>query len=103
MHTVKNQFKKIALVFGFIVTVNLILIMLTQECGAKELILTWNANKESDLAGYAVYQRRDFPGPPYELIDDLLLTDLTDPDNPEVIITDLVYFRKYFFYCNRLR
>jgi hypothetical protein len=56
---------------------------------AAEVTLTGNANTESDLDGCSVYRSTGYKGPPYELIDDLSLDDLADPDNPEEILEQL--------------
>lgn len=64
---------------------------------AAEVTLLWNANDEADLAGYTVYQSTGSSGPPYEWIEDLYLNELSDPDNPEAIVTQLEDGEKYYF------
>lgn len=64
---------------------------------AAEVTLLWNANDEADLAGYSVYQSADSSGPPYDLIDDIALNELADPDNPEAIVTQLEDGKQYYF------
>ena len=56
---------------------------------AAEVTIAWNANTESDLDGYSVYRSTGLSGPPYELVDDLSLDELADPENPEVTLTQL--------------
>ena len=64
---------------------------------AAEIIFAWNANDEADLEGYSLYQSTDSSGPPYDLIDDIYLDELADPDNPEVTVTQLEDGKKYYF------
>ena len=64
---------------------------------AAEVTITWNANTESDLDGYSVYRNKGSSRLPYELIADLSLDDLSDPDSPEVTLTSLMEFWKYYF------
>lgn len=66
-------------------------------CEAQEVILSWRVSTAPDLQGYAVYQSRGSSGPPYELIDILPIEDLVDSNHPEVIISDLENFTKYYF------
>jgi hypothetical protein len=50
---------------------------------AYDVVLAWDPNAESDLAGYKIYSSEGSPGPPYDLIDTYSLDDI-DPDNPAV-------------------
>jgi hypothetical protein len=56
---------------------------------AAEVTLIWDAYDEADLAGYAVYQSTDSSGPLYDLVDKLFLDELSDPDKPEALVTQL--------------
>jgi hypothetical protein len=64
---------------------------------AAEVVLAWDANDEADLDGYTLYRSTDSSGPPYDLIDDIYLDELADPDNPEVTVTQLEDGEKYYF------
>ena len=67
----------------------LLSIMIGSNLYAKELTLAWDPNTEPDLDGYTVYYSKGSPGPPYDYAGDLPLSDLPDPDNPQVTLTDL--------------
>lgn len=75
----------------------LLVLMFISICEAEEVILSWEASTAPDLQGYAVYQTKGPSGSPYELIDLLPLEDLVDSNHPEVIISDLENFTKYYF------
>jgi len=64
---------------------------------AAEVALVWNPNSEPDLDGYAVYRSTGSAGPPFELIDDLALDEIADPDHPEVTLTQLQEDTDYHF------
>lgn len=71
---------------------------------AGDITLAWDANIESDLAGYFIYYRTDFMGPPdggtgAQEGDSpilILLEALTDPDYPEYTIHGLTDTDTYF-------
>ncbi len=82
----KNIFSQII----WLVSIVLISLVFTNFAAASEPIefmLAWDANDEADIDGYEVYYRT--PGSDYELIGDVYVDELEDPDNPMVIITDL--------------
>ncbi len=82
----KNIFSQII----WLVSIVLISLVFTNFAAASEPIefmLAWDANDEADIDGYEVYYRT--PGSDYELIGDVYVDELADPDNPMVIITDL--------------
>lgn len=62
-----------------------------------EVTFAWDANTEPDLGGYTLYKSTDSSGPPYDLIDDIFLDELADPDNPEITVTQLEDGVKYYF------
>jgi hypothetical protein len=55
--------------------------------GSVDFTLAWDANTEEDLDGYEVYIRT--PNSDYELIGDVYVDELADPDNPMVTVTNL--------------
>jgi hypothetical protein len=64
---------------------------------AAEVSVIWDPNSESDLDGYAVYRSVGSPGSPFELVDDLSLNEIADPDHPEVTLTQLQEDTDYHF------
>lgn len=71
----------------------LLLVLLSMVIGsnvcAQELTLAWDPNTEPDLDGYTVYYSKGSPGPPYDYAGDLPLSELADPENPKVTLTEL--------------
>jgi hypothetical protein len=63
---------------------------------AYDVVLGWDPNAESDLAGYKIYGSKGSPGPPYNLIDTHSLDDI-DSVNPAGQITDLDDSSEYYF------
>ncbi len=76
---------------------------------ADDITLKWAANTESDLAGYKIYYKKGFSGPPYDGVDidqgpspiSLTIDDpndpyYIDPNNPEFLLTDLDENDDYF-------
>ncbi len=76
---------------------------------ADDITLKWAPNTEPDLAGYKIYYKRGFSGPPYNGVDidqgtspiDLTIHDsddpyYVDPDNPEFLLTGLDENDDYF-------
>lgn len=69
----------------------------TNLVSAAQVTLAWDANTESDLAGYKIYYKTGSPGEPYNgtgadqgpapII--VPLDELMDPDNPEYTLTGL--------------
>jgi hypothetical protein len=90
--------KKILFLSALLLVINLLSHNYISIGIAAEITLLWDANDEDDLAGYAVYQSTDSPGPPYDLVDKLLLDELSDQDKPEALVTQLEDGKKYFFF-----
>ena len=78
----------------FIITVLFFFVAATAN--AYDVVLAWDPNAESDLAGYNIYVSEGSPGPPYDLIDTYSLDDI-DPDNPAGQISDLDDSAEYYF------
>jgi hypothetical protein len=93
----RKQLKILLLFLSLLLTLGLPFPNFISTSIAAEVTITWNANTESDLDGYSVYRSTGSPRLPYELIADLSLDDLSDPDNPEITLTSLVEFWKYYF------
>ena len=49
----------------------------------------WDPNSEEDLDGYGIYVSRVSPGPPYEHFGDVFLDELSDPDYPQIKLTEV--------------
>ncbi len=73
-------------------------------CFAADITLRWDANTETDLAGYKLYYKTDTPGSPYDGAGadqgpspiDIPLGSLSNPGNPESTITGLDASHIYF-------
>lgn len=72
---------------SFFVSISLFLDQPTAAYATIEFKLAWDANAEEDLDGYEIYYRTS--NSDYELLADVYLDELEDPDNPMVTITDL--------------
>ncbi len=83
----------------------LLLYLLVGRAVAADVELAWDANTESDLAGYYVYYKTGSSGAPYDGTGvnegdspiQVPLGDLTDQDNPNYTITGLSDTETYFF------
>ncbi len=69
---------------------------LIQKKEIVEVTLQWDANTESDLAGYKVYHDID-SGTPYDNVIEVPLTELEDVDNPEYIVSGINDDENHFF------
>jgi len=83
----------------------IIFLALTSLSYSAEVTLAWDANTESDLAGYKVYYKTGASGEPYNGtgIDQgdsgisILLDSLATPDNPSFSLTGLQENEFYYF------
>ena len=70
-----------------------------------EVTLTWDANAESDLAGYILYYKTGSSGEPYDGtgIDqgnsgiNIFLDEIASPSNPRFLLTGLQDNEPYYF------
>lgn len=63
---------------------------------AANVTIGWDANSEPELEGYVVYHNTGSPGPPYEHFDTLPESELADPLNPRVTLTELKEGEEYY-------
>ena len=75
----------------------LLFLLIGASAYAADITLAWDPNSEPNLDGYTVYYSKDTQGPPYDYIGDLPLSDLPDPNNPYVTLTDLEERTNYYF------
>jgi hypothetical protein len=54
---------------------------------ATNFTIGWDPNSEADLDGYGIHVSEGTPGPPYVHVEDVFLDALSDPDNPQIILT----------------
>ena len=59
------------LIFTLLVFVALFCFMPVVSSFAADITLAWDANTESNLAGYKLYYTTISPGPPYEVVKDV--------------------------------
>ncbi len=93
----RKQLKFLPFLLGLLLTPGLPFPNCFSTSIAAEVTFAWNPNFEPDLDGYAVYQSTGSSGAPYELIDELYLDELANPDNPEVTLTRLQEDVNYYF------
>jgi len=73
-----------------------VLLVAPSRSFSADLTLAWDSNLEADLEGYGVYFKKGAPGPPYDLFGHVVLSELSDPDNPTFTMTDLEKGSRYF-------
>jgi hypothetical protein len=56
---------------------------------AVQFELVWDANSESFLEGYEIYFKKKAAGSSYQLIGEVYVDELEDPDQPAITITTL--------------
>lgn len=49
----------------------------------------WDANSEADIDGYGIYVNSGSAAPPFEHLGDVIIDELSDPDNPSLTLTEL--------------
>ena len=88
-----------------IIIIYMLLFSFPAYCIAAEITLQWDANVETDLAGYYIYYKPDTCCDPYNGIGandgdapiQQRLTDFGDPDYPQYTISGLDDNRVYYF------
>jgi hypothetical protein len=73
----------------------LICLLIASPASSAQVTLAWDANQEADLAGYRVYLNSGSPGPPYDLYRAVALSNLRDPNHPQLRVGSL----KPGYYC----
>lgn len=72
------------------------LALLSQTAWAIDITLGWDPNPEPDLAGYAVYVKKNSPPGNSNLYGHVAVADLEDPDSPYETISDLKSGSTYY-------
>lgn len=88
----------------FISMVMIIFLLTAGIAGAANVTFRWDANPETDLAKYKLYQAETAGGPYTKaqvvgegnLVAIMLLADLADPANPEYTLTDVADGQHYW-------
>jgi hypothetical protein len=73
----------------------LICLLIASPARSAQVTLAWDANQEADLAGYRVYLNSGTPRPPYDLYRAVTLSNLRDPNHPQLRVGGL----KPGYYC----
>ena len=93
------------LVFILYVFFILLFFLFAPRAYSAEVTLAWNQNPEANLLGYKVYYKTGSSGEPYNGTGavqgpspiSVPIEEITDPHNPEFILTGLVNDEVYFF------
>lgn len=64
---------------------------------AWEVTLAWDPNREANLDGYTVYYSKQSPGPPYDYVGDLPLSEVANPERPTASVSNLEKHVNYYF------
>jgi hypothetical protein len=78
-----------ALCLGLLLVGSLLFASSSVAYAATNFKIGWDPNNEEDIDGYGVYVRGGSPGPPYEHFGDVFLDELSDPDKPQVTLTEV--------------
>jgi hypothetical protein len=62
---------------------------------AADFLFTWDPSPDAGLTGYRIYQRTD--SSPYDLLAEVEVADLDDPDHPSHLVTGLQSGGVYHF------
>ncbi len=92
----KNKSQLLILLAGLALICSMLFPIAASTVVPPEITLAWDANTEEDLAGYGIYFKTS-PDQPYQLLDDVYLNELEDPDNPRVTLTELEDGLTYYF------
>jgi hypothetical protein len=95
IYSIPKKRNSLVPIFSFFI-ITVLFFFVAAKTNAYDVVIAWDPNAESDLAGYTIYGSEGSPGPPYDLIDTYSLDDL-DPDNPACQISDLDDNSEYYF------
>ena len=56
--------------------ITILFLFVVAIANAYDVVLTWDPNVESDLAGYKIYGSEGTPGPPHKIRDRLFILDI---------------------------
>ena len=73
------------------------LVFASSPAAAWDITLAWDANTEANLDGYTVYFAKHTPGPPYDYVGDLPLSELANPEQPVASVSNLERHVNYYF------
>ncbi|HSO60653.1 MAG TPA: hypothetical protein VLR50_06410 [Desulfobacterales bacterium] len=68
---------------------------LSAPLNAADFLFTWKASSDASITGYRVYQRTG--DSPYEMIDEMQVGDLDNPDHPSYLVIGLGDGNSYWF------
>lgn len=97
------SYRRAAIFFQF-VTISLLIFMMTNAYAAS-VILEWDKNTDTRVVGYKIYYKNGISGAPYDGagLDQgrtpitIAVADLSNPDNPEFLLSGLQAGRTYYF------
>lgn len=80
---------------AFLTCLSVLIVAAAWPLGAADFLYTWDPSPEAGLNGYRVYQAME--DTPYELLAEVDVADLQDPDHPGYLVTDLQSGIAYHF------
>lgn len=75
----------------------LFVLMIPLFVNAADVTMAWDANRETNLAGYKIHY--GYSSGIYEITLDIPLANLSDPQNPWLVVTGLDENTNYYFVC----
>lgn len=80
---------------AFLACLSVLIVAAAWPLGAADFLYTWDPSPDAGLNSYRVYQRSE--DAPYELLAEVDVADLEDPDHPGYLVTDLQSGGVYHF------